>query len=61
MRAGDLVRPKAHHIRRDWHVVAEGAFGVVIDFTVEGKPIVYWNMQYHEEIELKDQLEVIYE
>ena len=61
MRVGDLVRPKTHHIRWDWDVVEEGAFGVVIDFTVEGRPIVYWNVQYHKEIEFKDQLEVIYE
>ena len=73
MKVGDLVRPiqlSSHHsssapiVEQDW-------FGIIIDFTGDyfgpdnqfiekgNNPVVYWNPQFHSEIEYPEQIEVI--
>ena len=66
MKVGDIVRPKEKFMR--YVPFGEGILkdgrakeiwvGVVIDFD-EGDPIVFWDENFHSEIEYKHQLEVI--
>tara|TARA_B100001094_G_C18176222_1_gene798011 strand:+ start:203 stop:433 length:231 start_codon:yes stop_codon:yes gene_type:complete len=66
LRVGHIVRPKEKFTRFvpfDEGTLKEGRekevwIGIVIDFD-EGDPIVFWDEDYHSEIEYAHQLEVI--
>ena len=73
MKVGDLVRPilLSNRYSSSAPIVEQDLVGIIIDFTGDyfgqnnqfiekgNNPVVYWNPQFHSEIECSEQIEVI--
>lgn len=58
MKVGDLVRPASVHCDPERPTEMDNWVGMIIDWE-SGEPIVFWNERFSEELEYRDQIEVV--